>query len=295
MVVKETTKEPSKETAGPVKQEPAVSNTTGGFGFTTTNFDDGWVSTVQEDWAEVTKGTTRVLIHYPNKTADAYNSVVLNGLKNAWNVLVEPKYSTMLNVEFKPVSGWQTIDFAEADAVEKITAKTVHVVLFKYDYSNGSGKYLEFITPDKNSFEQQFGAYHQSSSGWEKMEAMVNYNKFAVAISDLKGKWSTSYSGAIQYVNANTGRDAGMDTHASATNFEFGPGNTYKWDLAVASGPVGNIKFQSVKSNGKFSMPGNFQVNFSDIEGKPRTYDVYFSCIKGFRVLWINGKAFFRI
>ena len=111
------------------------------------------------------------------------------------------------------------------------------------NYSNGSGKYLEFITPDKYSFEQEFGAYHQTTSGWEQMEKMANYNKFAIAASDLGGKWTSDFSGAIQYVNAYTGFDAGMDTHASVENFKIGPGNTYHWDLGVASGQVGNIKF----------------------------------------------------
>jgi hypothetical protein len=262
------------------------------FAFTTTNFDDGWTSTVQEDWVEVTKGNIRVLIHYPNKQADAYNSVLMDGLKNAWNVLVAPKYSTASNMEFKPLIGWQSIEFAEADAVEKATGSTVHVVLFKMNYSNGSGKYLEFITPNKAAFEQEFGAYRQTTYGWEKMERMANYNKFAVAASDLAGKWTSNFSGAIQYVNATTGFDAGMDTHASNENYVMAADNTYSWDLGVASGQVGNIKFQSVKSSGKLSMDGNWKIKFSDIEGKPRNYDVYFSCIKGLRILWIDKRPF---
>jgi hypothetical protein len=279
----------------PVKpQQSTTTANPGGFAFTSTNFDDGWTSTVQEDWVEVTKGDIKVLIHYPNKTADAYNSVLLDGLKNAWNILVAPRYSSASNFEFKPIMGWQSIEFAEADMAEKTTGKTVHVVLFKMNYSNGSGKYLEFITANKNSFEQEFGAYHQSTSGWEKMESMANYNKFAVAASDLKGKWTSNFSGAIQYVNAYTGFDAGMDTHASNENFQMGPGNSYKWDLGVASGQVGNIKFQSRKSSGKFSMIGNWQVSFSDIEGRPRTYNVYFSCIKSLRILWIDNSPYAR-
>ena len=262
------------------------------FTFNTTNFDDGWTSTVQEDWVEVTKGNIKVLIHYPNKNADAYNSVLLDGLKNAWNVLVAPKYSSASNFEFKPITGWQSIEFAEADMVEKNTSKTVHVVLYKMGYSNGSGRYLEFITAKKSSFEQEFGSYHETTYGWENMEKMANYNKFAVAASDLNGKWTNDFSGMTQYVNAYTGADAGANTHASNQNFEFGAGNTYKWDLAVASGFVGNIKFQSVKSNGKFSVPNNWQVSFSDIEGKPKTYNVQFTCIKGARVLWIDGTGF---
>jgi hypothetical protein len=244
------------------------------FGLTTSipskNFDDGWVATEQEDWVLVTKGTARVLIHCPNKQADAYNSVLLDGLKDAWNTLVVPKYSSAVNIEFKPYTGWELIEFAEADMVEKSSGKQVHIVLFKKNYSNGSGKYIEFITPDKKSFEQEFGAYHKSSSGWEKMEKMALYNKFAIAASDLFGKWTSNFSGAVQYVNANTGFDAGMNTHASAENFQFEKGGTYKWDLAVASGMVGNIKFQNVNSSGTFSLPNNWQVKFPDIEGKPR-------------------------
>lgn len=266
----------------------------GGFTFTTTNFDDGWVATEQADWVLVSKGVTRILIHYPNKRADEYNPDLLGGLKNAWDVLVAPKYNTVGNLLFRPVSGWQSLEFAEADAVEK-NGKSVYVVLFKMNYSNGSGKFMEFITPDKQTFEQEFGAYHQSTSGWEKMESMANYNKFAIAASDLIGKWSSNFSGVTQYVNAITGLDAGMDTHASAENFQIGPGNSYKWDLAVASGPVGSIKFQGVKSIGIFSVPSNWTVNFSDIEGKPKTYDAFFSCIKGLRILWIDGKPFAKV
>src|SRR4051812_3279933 len=265
------------------------------FSFSTTNFDDGWTSTVKEDWVEVTKGMNRVLIHYPNKQADVYNSVLMDGLKNAWNVLVAPRYSTATNLEFKPITGWQSIEFAEADMTEKASGKIVHVVLFKMNYSNGSGKYLEFINSSKQSFENEFGPYHQSSSGWEKMENMAFRNKFAVGATDLACKWTNNFSGAIQYVNASTRFDAGMDTHASAENYQFIPGNLYKWDLAVASGAVGNIKFQSVKSSGKFTLDGNWKVNLSDIEGKPRNYDVYFSCIKGLRILWIDNRAFGRI
>ncbi len=285
----------SSKPQSPVQPLPSTSLSTTGFAFTTTNFDDGWVASQQEDWVQVTKGNTRVLVHYPNKNADAYNSVLMDGLRNAWNILVAPKYSTASNFEFKPISGWQSIEFAEADAVEKATGKTIHVVLFKMDYSNGNGKYLEFITPDKMSFEQEFGAYHETSYGWEKMENLAGYNKFAVAPSDLKGKWTNDFSGALQYVNAYTGADAGMATHASNENFEFGPGDAYKWDLGVASGNVGNIKFQSVKSNGQYSMSGNWQVTFSDIEGKPRTFGAFFSCVKGAQILWLDNKAFAKV
>ena len=263
-----------------------------GYTFHTTNWDDGWTSIVQEDWVEVTKANLKVLIHYPNKQADAYNSVLMDGLKVAWNILVAPRYSSASAMEFKPVSGWESIQYAEAMMVEKATGKTVFVVFFKKNYSNGSGRYLEFIAPDKATFEQQFGTYHQESYGWEKMEVMASYNKFAVAASDLTGVWTNNFTGIQQYVNANTGANAGMDTHSSAQNFEFSSNGTYKWDLAVASGFVGNIKFQGVKSSGNFKLLNNWQIYFSEIEKKPKTYNAFFSCIKGARILWLQDTGY---
>ena len=270
-----------------------------GYGFTTTRFDDGWTSTVQEDWVQVVKGNGKVLIHYPNKVADAYNSVLLKKLEIAWNVLVAPKYSSASDFQYRPTGGWEAIEWAEASAVEITTGKTVYVVLFRKGFSNGSGKYMEFIYPDKSAFEQEIGEYDTSAHGigptWDKMADMANYNKFGIAAADLKGKWTNDFSGSLSYVNAYTGAAAGTDTHASVENFSFGPGNTYKWDLGVASGMVGNIKFQAVKSVGKVSVPSVWQATFSSIEGKPRTYNAQFSAVKGGRILWLDGKAFGKL
>jgi hypothetical protein len=48
---------------------------------------------------------------------------------------------------------------------------------------------------------------------------------------------------------------------------------------------VGDAKFAQVKSAGKFTVLNNWQIKFSEIERKPRTYNAYFSCIKGARLL----------
>lgn len=276
-------------------QPLAPSTTASGYGHATTKFDDGWTSTVREDWVQVDKGSTRVLIHYPNKAADAYNSVLLDGLKKAWDILVAPRYTAARNFYFRPITGWQSVEFAEADMTEAVTGRSVYVVLFKMNYSNGSGRYLEFITSSKDAFEREFRQYHEKTYGWEKLEAMANYNKFGVTVADLKGKWTNDFSGSLSYVNAYTGAAAGTDTHASIENFAFGSGGTYNWDLGVASGMVGNIKFQSRKSSGRVSVPSIWQATFSSIEGKPRTYNAHFSAVKGGRILWLDGKPYGRL
>lgn len=95
-----------------------------------------------------------------------------------------------------------------------------------------------------------------------------------------------------QYVNAYTGADAGASAHSSVQNFVFSAGNNYHWDISVASGMVGAMKFQNTKSDGTFTMVNNWQIKFSDIEGKPKTYDVYFSCIKGARILSLSDTSY---
>ncbi len=271
---------------------PVIAAKVSTYKFNTINFDDGWTSTEQEDWVQVVKGNITVLIHYPNKNADTYNSQLLDGLKNAWNILIAPKYSSASNFEFKPIQSWQSVEFAEADAIEKTTGKSVHVVLFKMNYSTGNGRYMEFITPDKNTFEKEFGPYHDTSYGWEKLENMVGYNRFAVAAEDLIGKWTNNFSGMTQYVNVYTGADAGATAHSSVQNFIFVDGSHYNWDISVASGMVGAQKFQGAKSSGPFTMNGNWQIKFSDMEGKPKTYDVYFSCVKGTRILCLSDTSY---
>ncbi len=293
VTLKKLTAAPGKTPINPVK--PVQANTIvpkNGFAFTTTNFDDGWTSTVQEDFVSVAKGDIRVLIHYPNKKADAYNSVLKEADYNAWNILVAPRYSSLKNLEWQSIQSWESITFMQGDATENATGKTVHIVLFKKHYSTGSGSYLEFVTDNKAVYENEFGAYHNTEFDWDKTANMQFRNKFAVAASDLKGKWTNNFTGLTQYVHANTGASAGANTHSSNQNFEFGTGNTYKWDLTVANGFVGNIKFQSVKASGKFSLPGNWQVNFSEIEGKPKQYNAYFSCIKGARILWLQDTGY---
>jgi hypothetical protein len=65
------------------------------FQFSTTNWDDGWVSNIKEDWVEVTKGDVKVLLHYPqastNIAADPEPYV-----NNAWNILVSKRYNNLV-------------------------------------------------------------------------------------------------------------------------------------------------------------------------------------------------------
>ena len=55
---------------------------------------------------------------------------------------------------------------------------------------------------------------------------------------------------------------------------------------------VGNLKADGAKSDGTVSVPNNWQIHFSDLEGKPKTYNAFFSCVKGARVLWLEDSTY---
>jgi hypothetical protein len=279
----------------PEKQPNSSPLAKSAFTFTTSNFDDGWTSTVAEDWVHVAKGDLKVLLHYPTSKIDVSSMDYKTISNNAWNTLVAPRYSNLNNfVLLSGTSDYEKPHFIAADVTDNGTGKKVYVALFK---KGGSG-WIEFITSDKNSFVKAFGLdiskvdyYNTESTAWDPLRKMADYNKFAVGVGDLEGKWTSNFAGMTQYVNIYTGADAGASSHSSTESFQF-KGNTYHWELSSASGMVGNLKFQGAKADGKLSIPNNWQIHFSDLEGKPKTYNAFFSCVKGARVLWLEDSTY---
>jgi len=260
------------------------------FKFNTSNFDDGWTAVEQEDWVRVTKGNITVLLHYPHLKEKEYITDQEQQTRTFWDLLVAPRYSNLRNFELmKYERSHEPAKFAAGNLTDQ-SGRSVYVVLF----SKAKRGWVEIIAPDKHAFIQAFGNYVVNShdNEWAPLQKLSDYNKFAVAASDLKGKWSTNFSGSLSYVNIYTGASAGMDSYSSAQSFEFGAGNTYRWQISSARTAFGNSTFQGAKSAGKFTVPSNWQVHFSDMEGKPKTYPAYFSCVKGTRILWLDGTSY---
>lgn len=282
-----TAKQPDKPVTNTVKpQQQASGAKKDGFAFTTTNFDDGWNSTVQEDWVEVTKGIIKVLLHYP-KAGTIFPADPDPLTRAAWNILVAPRYSNLKNFKTTYITTYERPYIGHGYATISSTGKEAYVVLFR----QGQTGWIEIIAPDKNSFIQYFKVdpdairWDSESALMNPMIQMVNYNKFAIAASDFKGTWTSDFTGVEQLYHVYTGNYAGMNINQSNETFQFGTGNTYNWSILVVNGMVGNIKYANVKSAGKFTVLNNWQVNFSDIEGKPKKYHAFFSCIKGARLL----------
>ncbi len=241
------------------------------------------------------KGSITVLLHYPNPAAGTPSYDYTAVTSNAWNILVAGRYSNLQNFTvFSGAVEYEPSYFGTGDVTDNASGKRVFVALFR----KGESGWIEIISPDRNAFVQAFGIdinkpdYYTGSSMWDPLSKLSWYNRFAVAPSDLPGKWTNNYSGMLQYVNVYTGANAGMNTHSSSQTFEFEASGSYKWEISVASGFVGSINFQSAKSAGVATHPNNWQIHFSDLEGKPKTYNAYFSCIKGARILWLEDTSY---
>ncbi|HTH37255.1 MAG TPA: hypothetical protein VL572_04775, partial [Pyrinomonadaceae bacterium] len=110
------------------------------FKFNTSNFDDGWRSTEQEDWVEAVKGQIKVLIHYP-KAGTIFPADPEPLTNAAWDILVAPRYSSLKNYKTAYITTYNRPYLGMGYAVERASGKQVFVLLFR----QGDTGWLEFI------------------------------------------------------------------------------------------------------------------------------------------------------
>ena len=276
----------------PVMETSSGSTTSSGFKFSTTNFDDGWTATEKEDWVEVKKEDIKVLLHYPKEgTVFPADPDVL--VSTVWNILVAPRYSNLKNFKTSYISDFDRPYLGMGSATENATGREVFIVLFRQ-----SGGWIEIVSPDKNAFIQQYRfdpesiQYDSDTKLLQPLSAMGNYNKFAIDVADFKGKWTNDFSGIQQLYNVYTGNSAGMHMNSANEEFIFGTNNNYNWKLLVVNSFGGVANANKVKSSGVFKILNNWQIYFSEIENKQKTFNAFWSCIKDARVLHLLDADF---
>jgi hypothetical protein len=273
-------------------EELKITPTNDGYTFNTTNFDDGWTSVVKEDWVEATKGNIKVLLHYPREEDKKYYTQYNEHVNVFWNLLVAPRYSNLREYQTPGYNHSSEPGLYAAGLLnDNATKKDVWVVLF----SKGKSGWMEVIAPDKASFVQMFGIDnpHTYFYDWDPLVRLAGLNKFAVGENDLVGKWSTQFYGSTAYYNINTGVYAGSSSVASGVSYNFKANKTYNWDLGMATNSLSTGSRTDVaKANGTWKLVNNWQIWCSDIERRPVTYNAYFSCIKGARILWLQDVSY---
>jgi hypothetical protein len=267
--------------------EPPPAAAATGFAYTTTNFDDGWTATEQRDWVRAVKGGATVLIHHAQPDIRALNNVD-EATSHVWNLLVAPRYSNAANLWVRR-SWWsdggafEAKHFAEADLTDRATGGRVHVAL----YRGGNGqRWLEFITPDRETFHRQFTVVNvQDGTSWDKLSAVANCNRFAVAPRDLPGKWKSTSGAAIEYVNIYTGNSMGMASASSTTEITFNPDGSYVSVYRGVDGANGANRYFGETFRGTGSVDRWEMKLTNRFKGATDTFAVQFEAVRGGRIL----------
>lgn len=275
---------PVKNNSSPVITEP-VSSAPGknGISISTTNFDDGWIAQPFADYCRVTKNGIAVLLHYgiaiTDELRDSNNMEAL-----LFDRYILPRYTISNLRQFQNESyTYNRIYFYEADAVEKSTGKRCYIG-FRIIPNNGIARCIEIISPTASDFQKAF-------SDQQKIETMLNYNKFAVTAADLVGTWEESTSSGVDMYNVNTGAYAGMNTSSSASSFVFNTNSTYSSNHKGAYGMVGSMKFYDQKYNGKMTVT-NWDLTLTNrFEGKTDVFWAQFEAVKGGKILHLSNKS----
>ncbi|HWG85934.1 MAG TPA: hypothetical protein VNT60_10695 [Deinococcales bacterium] len=274
---------PRAAAAPPPAQSPPAQAVKRVISTPTTRFDDGWVSTVENGFVRVAKGTTTVLLHDPLPLPE---SMWVTGneeerVRHYWDRLVAPRYRVDEIKVFRNGICYTCLYFGEGSATELATGARKHVALY-VTFGKGGGSAVQVVANDFASFQRDF-------PNIEAIGRMHGYNKFAVKKADLTGNWTEDYFGATQDYNAFTGAYLGMNAISSRDEFVFNADGTYSSKHLGASGYLGAQTFNQTEYKGNLTVVNDWQLRLSNrFKGETEAYDAHFEVVGGVPVLHLT-------
>lgn len=274
-----STEQPAAKSLQPVRTDE--------YTYSVTNWDDGWVSTIENDKVVVTKGAIRVHLYYPV----AHNDVSRNaGRDFYWDNYLTKEFR-LLTKQYRDhgemISSFQA-PYIEGTAIDPKTNKQCFLAMYVTS-SNGNMFPVVAVASDEPTLRKTFpNAENQYDS---ELPAMSRYNRFAVALADLVGTWEESSGAAANMYNVVTGAYAGMATASSAHSFTFNADGTYNSKHSGAHGMVGSMTFFDQKYEGKLTVTQWDITMTNRWQGKTEYWWAQFEVVRGGRVLHITDKA----
>ncbi|MFZ9387763.1 MAG: hypothetical protein ACO25B_07760 [Chitinophagaceae bacterium] len=271
-----TLKQPPAGTPNPTSGGNAGTQKSSGSGISisTTNFNDGWTSTIHKDWVMVRKGSTKVYLYYYFPVGDEWRPPNGNISDNLWNRIIRQRFNIISENEGRRsmVNEWK-----EGEAIDKESGERVYLAM-----SWNGGFYLA-VTPDRQTSYREFPSP-------DDLNNMTRYNKFAVSLKDMVGNWQSGGSQTTQWYNDVTGFYTGATLASSSAVFAFASNGTYSSVHNGASGAVvGGMNTFQQKYNGKYSV-SNWQVTANNrYQGKTDNFDAHFQAVRGGRLLYLNN------
>jgi hypothetical protein len=270
----------------------AVRTGAGSYAFTTTNFDDGWTSTVHDDYVLVEKGNHAVyLLYHVPYNASQFSGTGLRDAEYYWDNYGTKYFNTKLkqfndggSIALKP-------PYMEGYGVDRRTGKSCFLGMYLLIVPNATSVVIG-TAPDEASFRKLFPKANEFAGS--DLAEMDRYNKFAIGPADLVGKWQNGNTETAQwYYTSPAGYEgyAGMTLAATSATFLFNSNGTYTSIHNGATGAVGSMNTFQQEYKGAYKVTNWVITATNRWQGQTGRFDAYFKAVRGGRILLINDSG----
>ena len=277
----------------PQQNKPAVSLSSG-FQFTTSNFDDGWTSTIQQDYVLVEKGNARVYLFYAVPyNSDNFSGTGIMARDYYWDNYVASQFRTttkQYNDAGEYISSFLPY-YVEGRGTDPVSGMPVFVAMTLTFIPNGALMTIASF-PDEALFRQAFPKANDKFVS--DLDEMSRYNKFAIGQSDFVGTWQNGSTSTMQWAyETPSGYEgyAGMTVAATSAEFTFNADNTYSSIHNGATGAVGAMNTFQQKYKGTNTVSNWNMVMSNRWQGQTQNFDAYYQAVRGGRLLNLNDNG----
>jgi len=267
-------------------------NSNSGFTYTTSNFDDGWTSTVQNDYVLVEKGNNTVYLNFSVPyNASQFSGTGVRDAEFYWDNYVTRLF-TVRTKQFND-GGSMALKppYMEGYATDKRTGKSCFIGMYLLIVPNSASVVIG-TAPDENTFRQNFPKANDPFGS--DLAAMTRYNKFAIAVRDITGKWQNGNTETAQwYYVSPSGYEgyAGMTLAATSATFSFNDNGSYTSIHNGATGAVGNMNTFQQEYKGNYTLTNWMITATNRYGGKTENFEASFTAVRGGRILQLNNNA----
>lgn len=272
-------------------QQTSVNMNHNGYTFSVSNFDDGWVSQIQDDRVLVERNNCKVYLCF----AVPYNSDHFTGTgvmdrDYYWDNYVARQFMIttkqykddgefISSLKPKYVEGWGT---DPETGENRFIAMTLSV-------APNTAQITVASFPDEDLFRRTFP--NANGKFTSDLTEMSRYNKFAIGLNDLAGTWQSGGSQMLQWYDGITGAYAGATMAASSATFTFSNSGTYSSIHNGATGAIGAMNTFQQEYKGASSI-SNWNIQLTNrYQGKTGNFDAHFQAVRGGRLLYLNNNA----
>lgn len=262
------------------------------FTFSSSNFDDGWVSTVHDEYVLVERNHHSVYLNFSVPyNASQFSGTGIRDAAYYWDQYVTRLF-TVKTKQFNDAGSMALKPpYMEGQAIDKRTGKACFIGMYLLIVPNAVNLVIG-TAPDEAAFRKLYPRANDPFGS--DLAAMERYNKFAVAAKDIVGKWQNGNTETAHwYYVSPSGYEgyAGMTIAATSAVFQFHGNGNYTSIHNGATGAAGNMKTFQQEFKGKYSVD-NWSITASNRhQGKTDKFDAHFVVVKGGRILKLNTGA----